>query len=491
MSDRRGTIQRTLDAHGQSHLLQFYDELTASQQADLLAQIEAIDFEAFAQIVADGDAGEETLPDGLEPAPYYPYQPDHPGAAASAADGTRLAFDPAAARAAGEKLIAEGRVAAFTVAGGQGTRLGWNGPKGTYPATPVTGKPLFRCFAEQIMAAQRRSGATIPWYIMTSPVNDAETRAFFVDNNCFGLPRTNIFMFPQGTLPSVDAQTGKILLADKHLIAVNPDGHGGAIRALRSSGAIEDMRARGVEFISYFQVDNPLARVIDPLFIGLHATASDSSGAMSSKMVAKAGPEEKVGVFARTPGPDGTPRTTVLEYSDLPETLAHERDEQGDLRYRAGSIAIHVISVAFIERLTADEHHFALPYHRARKVVPHVDLETGERVEPMEPNGVKFETFVFDALALADGSIVYETDRVQEFAPIKNGTGADSPATSHELQTERAARWLEAHGVSVARDGEGRVAARLEISPLTALEPADLVAVDLPSVMEAGEEYVI
>lgn len=478
MSDRLSAIRRTLETHDQSHVLRFYDELEAPKQAALLDELESVDLLALRELVEQHTRGAtvDAAPADLAPASYYPNDPADPD----------RPYDAGRYREAGGELIRAGKVAAFTVAGGQGTRLGWNGPKGTYPGTVVTGKPLFRCFAEQILAAERRYAVTIPWYIMTSPINDADTRSFFLDNNCFGLRRKNVFIFPQGMMPSIDADSGKLLLADKHALALSPDGHGGSIKALRDSGAVEDMSARGIEHISYFQVDNPLVNVIDPLFIGLHCCAPDSSAEMSSKMVAKAYPEEKVGVFCSV-----NDKTTVLEYTDLPGPLLNDRDADGKLRYIAGSIAIHIIGVQFVERLTSDAHHFGLPYHRAIKKVPHVDLDTGRRVEPSSPNGVKFETFVFDALPLAESSIVYETDRVEEFAPIKNATGVDSVESSHRLQSDRAGRWLEAHGVKVARDGKGRVAARIEISPLTALEPADLVAVDLPRAIAADEEILL
>ena len=478
MSDRLSTIRRTLEEYDQSHVLRFHDELEAPKQAALLDELERVDFLALQELIEEHRRGAtaDALPADLAPASYYPNDPADPA----------RPYDAARYRQAGEELIRAGKVAAFTVAGGQGTRLGWKGPKGTYPGTVVTGKPLFRCFAEQILAAERRYAVTIPWYIMTSPINDADTRSFFSDNNCFGLRPKNVFLFPQGMMPSIDAESGKLLLADKHALALSPDGHGGSIKALRASGAVEDMSARGIEHISYFQVDNPQVKVIDPLFIGLHCCAPDSSAEMSSKMVAKAYPEEKVGVFCAVGG-----KTTVIEYTDLPGPLLNDRDAGGKLRYLAGSIAIHIVGVGFVERLTSDAHHFGLPYHRAVKKVPHVDLHTGRRVEPNSPNGVKFETFVFDALPLAESSIVYETDRVEEFAPIKNATGVDSVESSHRLQSDRAGRWLEAHGVKVARDGKGRVAARIEISPLTALEPADLVAVDLPAAIAADEEILL
>ncbi len=475
MTDPLDALRSTLDAHGQGHLLRFAGELDDAKRAALIGQLASIDFDEIATIRAESVAG-FALPADIEPAPFYPA----PRPAAGEV------YDAAHYRAAGIALLERGAVAAFTVAGGQGTRLGWNGPKGTYPATPVTGKPLFRVFAEQLIAAQKKFGVPIPWYIMTSPANDADTRSFFLDNNCFGLLRKNIFLFPQGTMPALDAGTGRLLLEEKHRVAMSPDGHGGSIRALAASGALEDMRGRGIEQISYFQVDNPLVKVIDPLFLGLHVEAPDSSGEMSSKMVAKTDPDERVGVFARSAG-----KTMVIEYSDLPDRLARDRDANGELRYRAGSIAIHVIGRSFVERLTADEHRFALPYHRASKKVPSIDLETGERVDPAEPNAIKLETFVFDALTLAASSIVLETERIEEFAPIKNAHGADSPATSHRIQSDRAGRWLAAHGVTLPAPRDGHVDARIEVSPLTATEPADLVAVDLPAAVGVGEELVL
>jgi UDP-N-acetylglucosamine/UDP-N-acetylgalactosamine diphosphorylase len=476
------SLRAALQKHGQEHLLAFADELSGAPLDRLLSQIAAIDFDSLDGLIEQYVRHRHVfpLPADLAPATYYPHDPHDP----------KRPYDAANFRAIGEDLIRAGKVAAFTVAGGQGTRLGWNGPKGTFPATVVTGKPLFRVFAEQILATQNRYGVRIPWYIMTSDLNDADTRRFFADNNHFGLPapRENVFIFPQGLLPSIDAATGCVLLAGKGEIAMNPDGHGGSIKALRASGAIDHMRSRGIEHISYFQVDNPMVRAIDPLFVGLHSAAPDSSGEMSSKMVAKAYAEEKVGVFCQSNG-----KTVVIEYSDLPMELANQMNADGSLRFNAGSIAIHMISVAFVERLTADAQHFALPYHRADKKVPFVNVKTGELVQPSSPNGVKLEAFVFDAIPLAKSSIVYETSRTEEFGPIKNAEGVDSAATSHQLQSERAARWLESCGVQVPRNRNGEVDAKIEVSPLTAMSADDLKAsqATLPGMVERGAEIVV
>jgi UDP-N-acetylglucosamine/UDP-N-acetylgalactosamine diphosphorylase len=281
-------------------------------------------------------------------------------------------------------------------------------------------------------------------------------------------------------MPSLDIRDGKILMASKGEVATNPDGHGGSIKALAVSGAVADMKRRGLKHVSYFQVDNPHVKILDPVFIGLHAGATDSSGEMSSKMIPKASPEEKVGMFCKVGG-----KIEVIEYSDLPASLQQERLNDGSLRFIAGSIAIHMIAVEFIERMAQDPR-FALPYHRAEKKIPCIDMETGELISPTANNGVKLERFVFDALGMCRSSIVYETDRVEEFAPIKNATGTDSVETCHALQTLRAARWLASRGVDVARKADGSPDAVIEISPLTATDAADLPAALLPVSVARG-----
>ena len=319
---------------------------------------------------------------------------------------------------------------------------------------------------------------------MTSPLNDRDTRAFFEDNNWFGRPLDSILLFPQGVMPAMD-DDGRMMLAEPGRIAVSPDGHGGSLRALDRSGALEHARSRGVKHLSYFQVDNPSVRTIDPLFVGLHLEHPESSVEMSSKMIPKANAAEKVGVFCRIDG-----RTQVIEYSDLPTELAEATDDRGELRFIAGSIAIHLLSVDFVQRLTRGDADSGLPFHRARKKVPCWDSGSGETRQPDAPNATKFEMFVFDALHFAERGLVYETDRVEEFAPIKNATGVDSAESSALLQTERAARWFEANDVAVPRNAEGEVEGRIEIAPSTGLESRDLADVDLPK-MEPGQDLVV
>lgn len=459
----------TLGRHDQSHLTEGLDRSNDAAVTRFVEQVESIDFDEIRALIATDaeEAAEAASRASIEPAPVVPRRPEN----------------EEHHREAGERLIKEGGVAAFTVAGGQGTRLGWKGPKGTFPATPITGKPLFRVFAEELSALDQRYGIETPWYLMTSPLNDADTRAFFEDNNWFGRHPESILMFPQGVMPAID-DVGRMMLAAPGVIAVNPDGHGGSLRALRRSGALEHARNRGVRQLSYFQVDNPTVRTIDPLFIGLHVGHPESSGEMSSKMVPKAGPDEKVGVFCSVDG-----RTEVIEYSDLPPGLSKETDPTGGLRFNAGSIAIHVLAIDFIERLTDGESAAGLPFHRARKKVPHWNSSTGETIAPSEPNATKFEMFVFDALHFAERGLVYETDRVEEFAPIKNAEGTDSAVSSGALQTERAARWMEQAGATIPRDDDGAVDGRIEIAAATALDARDLQGRTLPA-MTAGQNLV-
>ena len=469
------TIRPALEAIGQEHLLRFADQLPPDRLQHLLDQIEALDLERLPTLIETYVRKAPTfeLSGTVEPATYYPADPDD------------RSFDRDRYMQAGQDLLRAGKVACFTVAGGQGSRLGFDGPKGCYPAGAVTGKPLFQIFAEGILATAQKYGAAVPWLIMTSPLNHEATVSFFKEHSHFGLDPNDVIFFPQGTMPSFDLQTGRILMSSKWDIASSPDGHGGSLKALHISGALDTLEARGVKHISYFQVDNPLVQVADPLFLGLHAAAPDSSAEMSSKMLPKAYAEEKVGLFVRIDG-----RTQVVEYSDMPMEMQRETDADGSLRFLAGNPAIHAFSVSFIRKVNTDPS-FRLPFHRAVKKIPSIDLETGEPIAPNEPNGVKLEQFVFDALPFARESIILETSREDEFAPIKNAEGIDSAESSARLQTARAGKWLEAVGVRVPRGDDGQPACTLEISPLTALSADDLHGKDVPESIEPGQKLAL
>ena len=257
---------------------------------------------------------------------------------------------------------------------------------------------------------------------------------------------------------------GKILLGSKEELSLSPSGHGGSLAALRASGALDEMARRGVQYISYFQVDNPLVKAIDPLFIGLHAL---NGAQMSAKVLPKRDPMEKLGNVCLVDG-----KTTVIEYSDMPQELALACRPDGRLKFSAGSIAIHILSRDFVERLTAGGK-CELPFHRAIKKVPYVD-PAGTVVKPEKSNAVKLETFVFDALPLAQKTVILETLRSEEFSPVKNATGEDSLTSCLHDQIRRAATWLEDAGITVPRDADGQVAAAIEISPLFSDSPQEL-----------------
>lgn len=468
--------RQTLEQHGQAHVLTHFDELDANQQRELLSQIESIDWPEVSRLIETHvkRKPELKLPERIEPAPAYPREP-----------GGEHTMRYGQARAKGEDLVRQGKVACFTVAGGQGTRLGWDAPKGTFPATPIREAPLFQVFAEFILKANQKYATTVPWYIMTSPANDAATREFFEQHDYFGLDRAHVSFFPQGMMPAIDKHTHRVLMEDRANLALSPNGHGGSLKALHDSGALEEMRQRGIEQISYTQVDNPNVKMVDPVFLGLHAL---DEAEMSSKMVPKVDATERVGNFCLADG-----KVAVIEYSDLPEELARQTLPDGSLRFRAGSIAIHAMRRDFVERVNSGAD-FGLPFHRAEKKVPCFDVETGQHVEPDEPNAIKLETFVFDALPLCERSIVYETDRVEEFAPIKNADGpgaTDCPRTSKLLQSHRAARWLAQHGVEVPCNARDEPEATLELRHTTAIEPQDLRDAELPGSIERGAQVLL
>jgi UDP-N-acetylglucosamine/UDP-N-acetylgalactosamine diphosphorylase len=443
---------------GQGHLLTFWGELTEEQRRRLLGQISQLDVRNIPRWVRETVKNERPLvvPTEFDPAPSYPPVPQTPEQVKKYAQ----------ARQIGEDLLRKGKVAGFVVAGGQGTRLGFDGPKGKYPVSPIRKKTLFQIFAESVAAARKKYGAVLPWLIMTSPLNHQETVEAIEANNYFGLGKDTVFLFQQGTLPNFDFE-GRIFLAEKDTIAVGPDGHGGSLKALYASGVLAEMKKRGVEYLSYWQIDNPLVQVFDPLFIGLHVM---EGAGMSSKALVKAHPLEKVGNFCLVDG-----RVTVIEYSDLPEEQAQRRNPDGSLVFELGSIAIHILSREFVERLNADGD-FALPLHRAVKKIPHIDLSTGRKVNPDKPCGIKLETFIFDALPLSEKSVILQTVRSEEFAPVKNASGEDSPAVTERMMMERAALWLEQAGVKVPRKADGRLDCELEMSPLFALTAEDVKA---------------
>jgi UDP-N-acetylglucosamine/UDP-N-acetylgalactosamine diphosphorylase len=441
-------LRAHLQQQGQSHVLAFWDELSAEQRLSLLAELESVN-----------------LREALDPVAT-------PAAAPPPAPARPLPRDPDALRQ-GEELLARGEVAAVTVAGGQGTRLGFDGPKGAYPVGPVSGHSLFEHFAACLRAAERTYGKPVPWLLMTSFANHAATVALFEANARFGLPAGTVHFMPQGRLPCLTPE-GHLVLADKHRLAMAPDGHGGLLQALSGTGLLERMRAQGIRQLSCFQVDNPMLRCIDPVFLGMHARAGAD---VSTKSIAKVRDDEGLGNFCIAGG-----KLCVIEYSDFPASLASARNSDGTRTYSAGSISAYALSVDFLAHLV--ESGTVLPLHRAPKRQRAIDPATGE---PRELDVLKLERFFFDVLPLARRTLLVETERDEEFAPVKSLAGNDSGESSKQAMVRRAARWLERHGVRVPRDGRGEPLAVLEISPLLASSCEQLAGrVDPSMLIEPG-----
>lgn len=442
-------LERLLEPFGQTHLLRTWSHLTEGQRKQLAEQIRELDlallqrlYEKRHQVVDVSALLERAAP---------------PRAVRLGSDYQGIRLEEA--RATGEQLLKEGRVAALLVAGGQGTRLGFPHPKGMFPIGPVSGHSLFQIHIEKILARSRKAGRPIPLALMTSPATHQETVTYLESHRRFGLSADDLYIFCQGTMPSLDANTGKILLAAPDSLALSPDGHGGMLAAVIRSGTLQQLRDRGIEYLFYFQVDNPLVDILGPEVIGYHVL---SGSEMSTEVVAKQSPFDKVGNLVQVDD-----RLYVIEYSDLPREFAEKRASDGGLLLWAGSIGVHVINVDFLFRVAdlAD----ALPYHIALKKVDYYDPDRGY-VRPTAPNAIKFEKFIFDLIPHAKNALAIEVDAATHFAPLKNAPGAEKDAPEH-VRAQMVAlhrSWLQANG-AVVEDG-----VPVEISPLVALDAEDL-----------------
>lgn len=446
----KDTLVARLRAFGQEHLLAFWDDLNEDQRRRLATEIESIDLELLDRLVHRQEDVDEIrrLADKAGP----------PAAFRLGDRGNRIS--PEDAIASGGAALEAGRMGVILVAGGQGTRLGFDHPKGMFAIGPVSGATLFQIFAEKILAISRRYGVRVPLYVMTSPATHEETLEFFARHDRFGLPEDDLRFFCQGMMPAVDSQSGKILLESPDHLALSPDGHGGMLAALAKSGALDHALRRGVEHFFYFQVDNPLVHICMPEFLGYHLLTGSE---MTTQVVRKEDPLERVGNVVEVAG-----RLRVIEYSDLPEEIARRRAPDGSLEIWAGSIAVHAMSVEFLRRMVGVAG--GLPFHVARKKVAHIDA-SGRRIEPEKPNATKFERFIFDLLPSAENAIVVEIDPWRHFAPLKNAPGAasDTATTVQAQMVSQHREWLRQAGAEVADD------VAVEISPLFALD-AEMLA---------------
>ncbi len=449
------TITERLNFYNQGHLLSGWDELSPEQQAVLTSQLEAIDFDQLINLLdqhkSNSNSSAET-----------PAQRAQRARAPSSL--VRLPQTPAehakwqAVTQRGEQILREGKVGAILVAGGQGTRLKFDHPKGMYPLGPVSDATLFQMLCEQILARSRRAECLIPYYVMTSDATHEETVEFFKQNEYFGLPPNDVYFFSQGNMPAVDAQTGQLLLSEPGQLAMSPDGHGGLLGSLQAAQLLDDMQARGIEYLYYHQVDNPLAIACDPAFLGWHV---EYDSEVSTKVVAKSSPEDKMGVAVDV---DGV--TQIIEYSDLPIEVARRRTEADELELWAGSTAIHLFNRDFLQRILSGN--WELPFHIAHKAVEHHIPGEGI-VEPPEPNAYKFERFIFDILPQARKALIVEADRKREFNPLKNASGVHSPDDVRRSLRELHGQWARQAGLQITEQ------IAVEISPLVALDADEFV----------------
>lgn len=328
----------------------------------------------------------------------------------------------------GEDVIRTGKYAVITMAGGQGTRLGHKGPKGTFKITTVDGeKCLFQVIVERLEKANSKYDVVIPWYIMTSDENNDQTVACFEDNNYFGYQKDKIKFFKQGNIPMI-RDDGNIVIGQDKLIKFASDGNGSIYKALLRSGILEEMKNNGIEWIFAGGVDNILLRVVDPMLTGITIAENNL---ISSKSVVKKNAKEKVGVFCKL---NGVPK--VIEYTELPEDMAEARDDNGELMYGEVNILSHLFNIKALEKLA----NIDLPYHTAHKKCNYLD-ENGELVEVTSPNAYKFESYIFDGFSFFDNMSILRVKREDEFAPIKNAEGTDSPETAVNLYNDFIARY--------------------------------------------------
>lgn len=399
-------IKWKLNKYGQEHLLNGYDNLTDVKKKELLMQLEEIDFELINNLYRNAKKEVNLSSDKIEPIEYL--------------DKYKLNDKFKEYEAVGKKAISEGKLAAVTMAGGQGTRLGHNGPKGTFDIGLDSHKSLFELLSDTLKEEGDKYSVIIPWFIMTSKENNKATIEFFEQNKFFGYEKDKtIFFFEQGELPMVDTE-GKILIGEDGLVKQAADGHGGIFQALVKNKITDKMKELGVEWVFIGGVDNCLAKMVDPVLMGI---AIDNNVSAAGKSIVKANPEEKVGVFCKKNG-----RPYVIEYSEISEEMAKATDSNGELLYGESHILCNLFKTSSIERMGE----MPLPYHSAFKKATYIDKD-GNKVVPTGPNAYKFEAFLFDAFGELDDMAILRVKREEEFAPVKNATGVDSPETAREL----------------------------------------------------------
>lgn len=405
--DKNEDIIQLLKMYNQDHIIKLLDRLDEEQKVALIEQINKIDFHQIMELYENTKKDLEIKENKIESIKYLDKD--------KLTKNEKERFDEL-----GEKVIVSGKYAVVTMAGGQGTRLGHTGPKGTFKLDVYgKGKYLFEILAENLKEANKKYNTIIPWYIMTSKENNDATQEFLERNNYFGYDKNNVMLFEQGELPLVDIN-GKMLIGKDLKIKEASDGNGGVFSSLRLTGMLADMKERGISWIFIGGVDNAILKMADVTLLGM---AIDKNVQIASKSVVKANPHERVGVFCKM---NGHPK--VIEYSELPEKMAEEVDNDGELKYGESHIMCNLFTIDAIEKISKEP----LIYHSAFKKNSYVD-EEGKEVIPDEPNSYKFEAFIFDSFELFDDIAILRGKREDDFAPVKNKEGVDSPKTAKEL----------------------------------------------------------
>lgn len=398
-------IKEILEKYGQEHLLNFYDELSDNEKESLINDISSIDFEKMQEIFNNR---ENNIAANKEVS-FAPY-----------VDKEKLSIDEKNKyEQLGDELIKNGKLAVCSMAGGQGTRLGHSGPKGTFIVDLDRPKSIFEILTDKLIDAHKKYGVYINWYIMTSEANDSDTQNYFIKNNYFGYPKEYIKFFKQGELPLMNFE-GKMILENKGKVFKAADGNGGIFEALYKNNILEDMKGKGIQYLSVGNVDNILIYQVDPLIVGM---MFDGKYDLGCKSIVKRTPEEPVGVFCKLNN-----RPSVIEYIDLNKDKAQMRDDNGELVFGEAHFGNNFMSRTLLEKIANQK----LPVHAAKKKNQYLD-KNGKMIVPESPNTYKFEAFIFDAFEVADDFLILRTKREEEFAPIKNKEGADSPETAKEL----------------------------------------------------------
>ena len=405
--DKISETIETLKQYGQEHIVRLLEKLDEEKKQELIEQIGHIDFHQMMELYENTKKEVEIKENKIEAIPYLDK--------AKLTNEQKEEFNEL-----GEEILKNGQYAVVTMAGGQGTRLGHTGPKGTFKLDVYgKGKYLFEILIENLKEANNKYGATIPWYIMTSKENNAQTVEFLEKNNYFGYDKNYVTIFTQSELPLVNTE-GKFLINKEFKIKEASDGNGGTYSSLRASGALADIKERGIKWVFIGSVDNALLKMADVTLLGM---AIEKNVQIASKSVVKANPHERVGVFCKM---NGHPK--VIEYTELPEKMAEEVDENGELRYGESHIMCNLYSIEAIEKISQEP----LMYHSAFKKNSYID-ENGKEIVPEEPNSYKFESFIFDAFEFFDDIAILRGKREDDFAPVKNKEGVDSPKTAKEL----------------------------------------------------------